>query len=152
MNASEEAMWGTEMGMMPSAPLPPSISGQGMGRVEIIRGEERGLARPVKYDLPSIKERVRKRLEEMEVGRRHEQDTYRACDEMVESQGEINKAEDEVPRLAAKHRFYQELRGYVTDYIECYDEKAGTMNYLESRLSKVGLERRTRLMERRGRM
>ena len=47
MNASKEAMWGTEMGMMPSAPLPPSISGQGMGRVEIIRGEERGLAWPV---------------------------------------------------------------------------------------------------------
>ena len=104
MNASKEAMWGTEMGMMPSAPLPPSISGQEMGSMEIIRGEERGLARPVKYDLPSIKERVRKRLEEMEGGRRHEQDTYRACDDMVESQGVINKAE---PRLAAKHRFYQ---------------------------------------------
>ena len=56
----------------------------------------------MKYDLPSIKERMRKRLEEMEVGRRH--DTDRACDDMVESQGVINKAE---PRLAAKHRFYQ---------------------------------------------
>jgi len=151
MNASKEAMWGsTEMGMMPSAPLPPSISGQEMGRVEILRGEERGLARPVKYDLPGIKERMRKRLEEMkEVGRRHEQDADRACDDMVESQGEIDKAEDEVPRLAAKHRFYQELRGYVTDYTECYDEKVGTINYLESRLSKVGSERRTRLKERR---
>ena len=62
--------------------------------------------------MPGIKERMRKRLEEMEVGRRH--DTDRACDDMVESQGVINKAE---PRLAAKHRFYQELRGYVTDYI-----------------------------------
>ena len=51
--------------MMPSAPLPPSISGQEMGRVEILRAEERGLARPVKYDLPGIKERMRKRLEEM---------------------------------------------------------------------------------------
>ena len=47
MNASKEAMWGTEMGMMPSAPLTPSISGQEMGSVEIIRGEERGLARLV---------------------------------------------------------------------------------------------------------
>ena len=64
MNASKEAMWGsTEMGMVPSAPLPPSISGQEMGRVEILRGEERGLARPVKYDLPGIKERMRKRLD-----------------------------------------------------------------------------------------
>ena len=150
MNASKDAVWGTQMGMMPSAPLPPSISGQEMGRVEITRGEERGLARPVKYDLPGIKERMRKRLEEMkEVGRRHEQDADRACDDMVESQGEIDKAEDEVPRLAAKHRFYQELRGYVTDYTECYDEKVGTINYLESRLSKVALERKTRLKERR---
>ena len=48
VNASKEAMWGSGMGMMiPSAPLPPSISGQEMGRVEIQRGEERGLARPV---------------------------------------------------------------------------------------------------------
>ena len=47
MNASKEAMWGTEMGMMPSAPLTPSISGQEMGSVEIIRGQERGLAWPV---------------------------------------------------------------------------------------------------------
>ena len=38
MNASKEAMWGTEIGMMPSAPLTPSISGQEMGSVEIIRG------------------------------------------------------------------------------------------------------------------
>ena len=167
VNASKEAMWGSGMGMMmPSAPLPPSISGQEMGRVEIQRGEERGLARPVKYDLPGIKERMRKRLdknfeipfcltpfvrlEEMkEVGRRHEQDADRACDDMVESQGEIDKAEDEVPRLAAKHRFYQELRGYVTDYTECYDEKVGTINYLETRLSKIALEKRTRLRERR---
>jgi len=151
VNASKEAMWGSGMGMMmPSAPLPPSISGQEMGRVEIQRGEERGLARPVKYDLPGIKERMRKRLEEMkEVGRRHEQDADRACDDMVESQGEIDKTEDEVPRLAAKHRFYQELRGYVTDYTECYDEKVGTINYLETRLSKIALEKRTRLRERR---
>ena len=43
VNASKEAMWGSGMGMMmPSAPLPPSISGQEMGRVEIQRGEERG--------------------------------------------------------------------------------------------------------------
>ena len=167
VNASKEAMWGSGMGMMmPSAPLPPSISGQEMGRVEIQRGEERGLARPVKYDLPGIKERMRKRLEKnfeipfcltlfvrleemKEVGRRHEQDADRACDDMVESQGEIDKAEDEVPRLAAKHRFYQELRGYVTDYTECYDEKVGTINYLETRLSKIALEKRTRLRERR---
>ena len=167
VNASKEAMWGSGMGMMmPSAPLPPSISGQEMGRVEIQRGEERGLARPVKYDLPGIKERMRKRLEKnfytpvcftlfvrleemKEVGRRHEQDADRACDDMVESQGEIDKTEDEVPRLAAKHRFYQELRGYVTDYTECYDEKVGTINYLETRLSKIALEKRTRLRERR---
>jgi GC-rich sequence DNA-binding factor len=112
--------------------------------------EPAGLHRPVKYDLPGIRERMKKRLVEMrEVGRRHEQDADRACDDMVESQGEIDRAEEEVPKLAAKHVFYQELRGYVTDYTDCYDEKVGTVAYLESRLCKAASERRGKLRERR---
>ena len=53
------------------------------------------------------------------MGRRHEQDADRACDDMVESQVEIDKAEDEVPALAAKHRFYFFWGGNLYSQDEC---------------------------------
>ena len=51
-------------------------------------------------------------------------------DDLVESQSEIDRTGDEVPELAVKDKFYQELRGYVTDLTDCYDEKVGTITYL----------------------
>ena len=67
---------------------------------------------------------MKQRLVEMEeVSRRHGLDADRAVDELVESECEIERLEGAIPGLAAKHRFYQQLRGYVTDYVDCFDEK-----------------------------
>ena len=33
------------------------------------------------------------------------------------------QCEQNAPIAAVKYRFYQELRGYVTDLVECLDEK-----------------------------
>ena len=97
--AHKDAALNAELGM-PRAPLPPSISVDRTGRTEQNTSHVPGaLVRPVKYDLPGIRERMKKKLGEMkEVGRRHEQDADRACDDMVESQGEIDRAEEEVGR------------------------------------------------------
>jgi len=84
-----------------------------------------------------------------EVHRRHEMDADRAVDDLVESQTEIDTAGDAVPGLAVQHKFYQELRGYVTDLTDCYDEKVGTITYLEGRINKVYSEQRGKLRERR---
>ena len=48
---------------------------------------------------------------------------------MFVSRGEINKYEESLPKTATNHRYYQDLRGYVTDLVECYDEKVGDQNF-----------------------
>ena len=58
-----------------------------------------------------------------EVQRRHEQDCDRAVDELMNSQNEIERLEKALPEMGNRHRFYQDLRGYVTDLVECFDEK-----------------------------
>ena len=44
---------------------------------------------------------------------------------MFTSRDEIIKYEESLPKMATHHRYYQDLRGYVTDLVECYDEKVG---------------------------
>ena len=108
------------------------------------------MARPGKYDLPGIRDRMKSRLEDMkEVHRRHEMDADRAVDDIVESQTKINQMGENIPGLSKKYKFYQELRGYMTDLTDCYDEKMITISYLESRVDKVYSEQRGKIRERR---
>ncbi len=44
-------------------------------------------------------------------------------DDLVESRSEITRLEEEVPRLAGRYRVFQQLRGYFTDLVDCFDEK-----------------------------
>lgn len=130
--------------MMPKAPPPPIF------QHNIISKEVGGLSRPAKYDLPGIRERMRKRLEEMkEVSKRHAGDADRAVDDLVESQMEVDRLESEIPRHSEKYKYYQDLRGFMTDLTDCYDEKVGMVSYLEGRLCKLYSERRGKLVERR---
>ena len=39
----------------------------------------------------------------------------------------MSRLEDEVPRLAGRYRVFQQLRGYVTDLTDCYDEKVSRL-------------------------
>jgi len=148
--ASKDAVLNAELGI-PRPPLPPNISGDTtQPRTASSRKGDGALARPQKYDLPGIRERMKSKLVLMkEVHRRHEMDADRAVDDLVESQGEIDNAGAAVPDLANKHKFYQELRGYMTDLTDCYDEKVGTITYLEGRINKVYSEQRGKLRERR---
>jgi len=150
MAASQDAALSAEVGM-PRAPLPPVISSDSSESTSHrSRKVENSLVRPEKYDLPGIRERMKSKLAMMkEVHRRREMDADRALDDMVESQTEIDRVEKSIPKLAVKHKFYQELRGYVTDLTDCFDEKVGTITYLESRINKMNSERRSKLKERR---
>jgi GC-rich sequence DNA-binding factor len=44
-------------------------------------------------------------------------------DDLVESRSEITRLEEEVPRMAGRYRVFQQLRGYFTDLVDCFDEK-----------------------------
>lgn len=48
------------------------------------------------------------------------------ADELASTKAEQERLEKEQPVLAQKFRYYQELRGYVTDLVECLDEKVGS--------------------------
>jgi GC-rich sequence DNA-binding factor len=48
-----------------------------------------------------------------------------AREEMESLRIECVHLKEESPRLGDKFRYYQDLRGYVTDLVECLDEKVG---------------------------
>lgn len=59
------------------------------------------------------------------------------------------ECETNAPKAAAKFRFYQELRGYVLDLIECFDEKVPTISELETKFLAVVVKHANFLIERR---
>lgn len=66
------------------------------------------------------------RLESVRSSRdRHQQDLERVRNELDNIDDELQQLEDKAPMAAQRFRFYQELRGYVTDLVECLDEKVG---------------------------
>ena len=79
------------------------------------------------------------RLESLkEVNSRHEKDLDRVVDDMVHSQEEVGRAEQNIPDFVEKHKFYQDLRGYVTDMVDCYNEKVSTeQTILHSRMPHI---------------
>lgn len=60
-----------------------------------------------------------------EVHRRHERDQENLEQELRQSVKEQEEIEVRTPHFAQRFRYYQELRGYVTDLVECLDEKVG---------------------------
>lgn len=62
---------------------------------------------------------------------------------------EQSECETNAPNAAAKFRFYQELRGYVLDLIECFDEKLPTIVDLERKYGAAVAKHAAFLIERR---
>lgn len=60
-----------------------------------------------------------------EVRRRHRQDRESLELELQQTMKELDEGEFRMPHFAQRFRYYQELRGYVTDLVECLDEKVG---------------------------
>jgi hypothetical protein len=60
-----------------------------------------------------------------EVHRRHELNYEAVVEELDQSKKELQEGETCAPEMAQRYKYYQELRGYVTDLVECLDEKVG---------------------------
>ncbi|VVC35828.1 Hypothetical protein CINCED_3A011863 [Cinara cedri] len=69
--------------------------------------------------------------------------------EIPEVKNKIEMLKKRVPELAECFQFYQDLRGYVTDLVECLDEKIPILVGLEQRVCKLYEKRRTDLLNRR---
>lgn len=70
-------------------------------------------------------------------------------DEITQVTEELKDLQKQAPVAAEKFRFYQELRGYVTDLVECLDEKVGIITSLEERAMSLMAKRAEWLVERR---
>lgn len=66
------------------------------------------------------------RLESLkEVHQRHQSNYEQLHQELVQTVKELDEGEERAPMLARRFKDYQELRGYVSDLVECLDEKVG---------------------------
>jgi archaellum component FlaC len=60
-------------------------------------------------------------------------------DEIPEIKNKIEILKKNVPELADCFQFYQDLRGYVTDLVECLDEKVGEFSSYSDVISIIRL-------------
>lgn len=100
--------------------------------------------------ITSVVDRVRNRLSDVQdiVTRSQNQCTMistelELCVETVQTQ------EKELPRIEKEYRFYQEIRTYSIDLIECLDAKIPIINALEGRLLSALAQRSEKLVRRR---
>lgn len=79
-----------------------------------------------------IRDIVKERLKQVkELNSTHLNQIQKITNDMNTLALEELECEQNAPVVAAKYRFYQELKGYVLDLIECFDEKLPKINELE---------------------
>ncbi|XP_019869938.2 PAX3- and PAX7-binding protein 1 [Aethina tumida] len=69
--------------------------------------------------------------------------------EIDEVTSELETLKFKAPVAAERFKFYQELRGYITDLVECLDEKVGVITSLEQRAMDLMAKKSEWLIERR---
>ncbi|KAI5735647.1 hypothetical protein M8J77_020957 [Diaphorina citri] len=102
-------------------PLPPSILSSLASQSNICTPGE--IVSSLKTRLCSLQETYR----------RHTLDKQALLDESAALQADVEKLNTAGPLLATRFKFYQDMRGYVTDLVECLDEKIPVLVALEQR-------------------
>uniref|UniRef100_A0A6B2EHK5 Putative transcriptional regulator binding to the gc-rich sequence n=1 Tax=Phlebotomus kandelakii TaxID=1109342 RepID=A0A6B2EHK5_9DIPT len=97
-----------------------------------------------------ILQKVRERLSQVsDLSAKHKRDIEEMTTEIKMMKIEAIDCEQKAPVAAAKYRFYQELRGYVSDLVECLDEKVPLIVELEKRAIGLMAKHANYLIERR---
>lgn len=84
-----------------------------------------------------------------ELNEKHLTDIDRIAKDIKLLKMEELECEQNAPIAASKYRFYQELRGYVQDLVECLDEKVPKIVELERKAIAVMSKQSNALIERR---
>lgn len=101
-------------------------------------------------DPETIAKKLRERLQKLEeVNKRRDFEFKGMNDEITMLQADYENRKVMVPGLAKRFQFYQDLRGYVTDLVECLDEKIPLIISLEQRLIALYQKQSAELMNRR---
>lgn len=79
----------------------------------------------------------------------HEKHLQQVQKDLIRTNEELEDLKSRAPKAAERFRFYQELRGYITDLVECLDEKVGVISDLETRALTLMANKAEWLIERR---
>ncbi|XP_071112400.1 PAX3- and PAX7-binding protein 1-like [Haliotis cracherodii] len=100
--------------------------------------------------IEAIRRRMQERLHIMdEVYRSHKMERDRLATEFVDTQTCIDECEGKCSSLGERYKFFQEMRGYVRDLVECLNEKVPLINDLETRMLHLLKLRAENLLQRR---
>ncbi|KAK3577424.1 hypothetical protein CHS0354_032273 [Potamilus streckersoni] len=100
--------------------------------------------------MEAIIKRLRDRLSSMdEVHRSHEQERESLVTNIADTEKSIDNCNNSCKSLEDRFRFFQEMRGYVRDLVECLNEKVPAINQLETRMHNILQGRATKLISRR---
>lgn len=97
-----------------------------------------------------IKSRLSERLsalEEMYANHHKEEDSCNS--RLVNSYDLISQLEKEGPLLASRFSLYQQMRGYVTDLVECLDLKVAKIEIIEKQMNELLKIRAEKFVQRR---
>lgn len=98
----------------------------------------------------AVLERVTDRLSTVrEMLALHRRQKVQALTDLEASAEVTARLREEQPQLATNFRFFQEMRSYVTDLIECLDAKTPVILALEGRMMSLLCQRSEKLVQRR---
>ncbi|XP_028582884.2 PAX3- and PAX7-binding protein 1 isoform X2 [Podarcis muralis] len=103
---------------------------------------------PVTIDL--VKKQLKDRLDSMrEFHKANQQQHEKHLQRREESTKAIERLEGSSGGVGERYKFLQEMRGYVQDLLECFNEKVLLINELESAMHQLYKQRASRLVQRR---
>uniref|UniRef100_A0A146LW58 GC-rich sequence DNA-binding factor 1 n=2 Tax=Lygus hesperus TaxID=30085 RepID=A0A146LW58_LYGHE len=135
----QQYMGNAAMGSIPSAlSAMPLENAMDMGPMESSPAVFPPLPSTATNEPQLVISKLKERLAEVrDVHRRHVLDRDAASDEVEDLKRENDKLRENTPWLAERFRFYQDLRGYVTDLVDCLDEKMLVIKLLEQRVESI---------------
>ncbi|CAE1251047.1 GCFC [Acanthosepion pharaonis] len=97
-----------------------------------------------------IQKKLKERLDSInQVHRSHVNERDTLVINLEDTQKEIEEAEKNCSILEERFKFFQEMRGYVRDLVECLNEKVPTIQELEARMANLLKQRAEKLVLRR---
>ncbi|XP_054829279.1 PAX3- and PAX7-binding protein 1 [Eublepharis macularius] len=103
---------------------------------------------PVSIDL--VKKQLKDRLDSMKEFQKGNQQQHEKHQQSREdSIKTIERLEGSSGGIGERYKFLQEMRGYVQDLLECFNEKVPLINELESSMHQLYKQRASRLVQRR---
>ncbi|KAL3281217.1 hypothetical protein HHI36_004431 [Cryptolaemus montrouzieri] len=97
-----------------------------------------------------IVDKLKEHFQDVSVSReKHAEQLEKVQQDIIDMSEELEALRVKAPEAADRFRFYQELRGYITDLVECLDEKVGTIMTLEQKAMDLLAKKSDWFIERR---